>query len=134
VTPFDSIEAIARERYFWVPGPSDVSPEAKEWVVAAGAMPQPTANATVITYSAGGRIVYLTNERPVPGFYSETADQLFVWIPGVKEPTDEERDLIKTVIAAHQSGGKKALGREVRKLEANREPPPPVEGSETSAS
>ena len=114
------------ERHYWVPGPADESAEAKQWIATAGAMAAPTANATVITYEVAGRFVYLTNERPAPGFYAEPADQLFAWVAGVVEPTDEERDLIQTVITAHQSGGKDALGRKVRKLEANREDPPPV--------
>ncbi len=112
------------QRYFWVPGPAEATAEAKQSIVTAGAMPQPTANATVITYDIGGRVVYLTNERPIPGFYAENADQLFVWIPGVREPTDDERNVIRTAITAHEAGGRDALDREVRKLEANREAPP----------
>ena len=55
-----------------------------------------------------------------------------MWIPGVQEPTDEERNLIQTAITAHRSGGKDALDREVRKLEANRERPPAAQDGETS--
>jgi hypothetical protein len=112
------------ESYYWVPGPAEASPEAAQSIETASAMIEPTANATVITYEIDERIVYLTNERPIPGFYAQTADHLFVWIPGVRDPTDADRELIQTVISAQQSGGKDALDREVRKLEAGREPPP----------
>jgi hypothetical protein len=87
-------------------------------------MEQPTANSTVITYTVAKRTVYLTNEQPARGIFSEPADQLFAWIPGVEDPSEEERKLIASVIDAHQSGGKDALDREVRKLERGREPPP----------
>jgi hypothetical protein len=127
--PLDVYAVRHGERYFWAPGPSKESGEAKQWLVTAGAMPEPTANATVITYAVGGQVVYLTNERPVPDFHADPVDELFAWIPGVKKPNDEERKLVATVIKAHQSGGKDALGREVRKLETNRQPPPPVEGA-----
>lgn len=111
-------------RYFWLPGPAVASAEARQLIVTAGAMPEPTANATVITYQIGDRIVYLTNEPPIPGFYREDDDQLFVWIPGVREPTDADRAAIGTAITAHEAGGREALDREVRKLETSREPPP----------
>jgi hypothetical protein len=119
-------------RHVWVPGPAAESPDAKRDVTAVGEMNEPTANATVITYEVDGRIVYLTNEHPVPGYYTEQADQLFAWIPGVKEPTAEDRKLVETVISAHQSGGNIALDREVRKLEVNREPPPEAKPAEAS--
>ena len=106
------------------PGPAEASGEAKAWIVAAGAMPSPTANATVITYTIGPRIVYFTNERPVTGFFAEPSDQLFAWIPGVREPSDEERDAIRTAVTAQRAGGQAALDREARKLEKGREPPP----------
>ncbi len=120
------------ERYVWVPGPAAESPDAKRDVTAAGGMREPTANATVITYEIDGRIVYLTNEHPIPGYYAEPTDQLFVWIPGVQEPTDEDRKLVETVIRVHQSGGNEALDREVRKLEVGREPPPEAEPARAS--
>jgi hypothetical protein len=63
----------------------------------------PTANSTVITYAAGDRTVYMTNEPPIPGFYSEASDELFVWIPGVEEPSDEDRAVVARVIAAHEA-------------------------------
>jgi hypothetical protein len=117
--------------YYWAPGPSGESEDAEKWNAAAAGMKEPTANSTVITYTVGDRIVYLTNEEPLPGYFSQSADKLFVWIPGVKDPTDEERALIVRVIRAHEAGGKIALDREVRKLEKGREPPPSVaEGDE----
>ena len=131
-TPPDVYSVQQGQRYYWAPGPADESAEAKQSIATAGELPQPTANATVITYTISGRIVYLTNERPAPGYYAETADQLFVWVPGVRSPTEDERDLIRTAITAHRSGGKDALAREVRKLEKNRERPPPVPEDETS--
>jgi hypothetical protein len=120
------------ERYYWAPGPAKESADAKQLSTAAGDMTEPTANSTVITYAVGDRVVYLTNEAPIAGYFSETADHLYVWIPGVKDPTDEERALIATVIKAQQSGGKAALDREVRKLEKGREPPPSLPDEEAS--
>ncbi len=124
--PVDVYAVQQGERFHWVPGPAQTSPETKDWIAKSGAMSQPTANATVITYRIGPYTVYLTNERPVPGFYAETSDQLFAWIPGVREPNQEERDALATAINAQQSGGKLALEREVRKLEENHAPPPPL--------
>lgn len=112
------------DQYFWLPGPATPSVEAKAAIAKARGMSEPTANATVITYATGERIVYLTNERPFPGIYAEPTDQLFAWIPGVETPTEEQKSLIREVIAAHEAGGEKALDREVRKLEANRPAPP----------
>jgi hypothetical protein len=111
-------------RYFWLPGPSERSANAKEWLDTAGRMEQPTANATVITYTVGDRVVYLTNERPAPGFFAEGTDQLFAWIPGVRKPTEADRALLERVIRAQKEGGKQALDREVRKLQQGRDAPP----------
>ena len=111
-------------RFYWAPGPSQKAADAKKWIEQAGAMPAPTANATVITYTIGKQLVYLTNEAPAPGFFSEPSDQLFAWIPGVRKPSDEERDAIRSAITAQDAGGRAALDREARKLEKNREPPP----------
>ncbi len=124
--PVDVYSERHGDHYYWVPGPANKSNEAKQWNTMAGEMKQPTANSTVITYAVAERTVYLTNERPVPGFFSATADELFVWIPGVKEPSDEERAVIDEVIAAHKAGGRDALDREVRKLQEGREAPPEV--------
>jgi hypothetical protein len=107
--------------------------EAEQPVAQAASMDAPTANSTVITYQIDGRVVYLTNERPLPGYHSEPADNLFAWIPGVKEPGDAERDLLDRVVTAHLEGGKDALEREARKLEAGREPPPPIEAASIDA-
>jgi hypothetical protein len=113
------------ERYFWAPGPAEGDdPLVTDWIVLAGTMPQPTANATVITYTIGDRIVYMTNERPAPGFFTEEADRLYVWLPGVRKPTAEDLEVISRAVTAQQSGGKDALDREARKLEEGREPPP----------
>ncbi len=111
-------------RFFWAPGPKKSSSDAKGWIEKAGSMPAPSANATVITYTIGKRIVYLTNERPAPGFFAESASHLFAWIPGVREPDEEELDTIRTAITAQRAGGQAALDREARKLETSREPPP----------
>lgn len=110
--------------YFWVPGVTTESSQTKLWTATAVAMKQPTANSTVITYSIEGQTVYLTNEPPAPRIFSGSTDQLFVWIPGVEDPSEEEQQRIAAVIDAHSSGGKDALDREVRKLERGREPPP----------
>jgi len=117
-------------QYYWAPGPSSESADASEWTSAAASMKEPTANSTVITYTVGDQIVYLTNEKPLPGYFSEPTDQLFVWIPGVETPTDEQREIIARVIKAHSSGGQAALDREVRKLEKDRDPPPDLAAGE----
>jgi hypothetical protein len=114
------------DSWYWVPGPADSSAgDTRQSVDAAAGMDQPTANSAVITYATEGRIVYLTNERPIPGYYSEPADNLFAWVPGVREPNDADRELIGRVVEAHVQGGKNALDREARKLQAGHEPPPP---------
>lgn len=119
------VETVKKgDRHFWAPGPKDKSREVEQWASLASAMPAPTANATLITYTIGSRTVYLTNERPAPGYFSESSDQLFAWIPGVRKPSESDREAIGTAIAAHRAGGRNALDREARKLEANREPPP----------
>jgi hypothetical protein len=111
------------DRYFWPPGLAKSSPEAKGWVSRAAEMSKPSSNATVITYTIGEKLVYLTNERPVFGIHAERSDALFVWIPGVREPSSEEKDAIATAVSAHSEGGGKALDLEVRKLEEDRSPP-----------
>jgi hypothetical protein len=78
----------------------------------------------VITYTIGDDLVYLTNEPPVLGIHAEQADLLFVWIPGVREPSATEKDAIATAISAHGGGGGSSLEAEVRKLQDTRSPPP----------
>lgn len=111
-------------RYFWPPGPAATSSEAQEWIARASGMKTPTANATVITYTIGDNLVYLTNEPPVLGIYAEQADLLFVWIPGVREPSANEKNAIATAINAHDGAGASSLEAEVRKLQDERSPPP----------
>lgn len=121
----EGIAAVKKgERYYWTPGPKDKSREVEKWASQASAMAGPTANATLITYTIGSRTVYLTNERPAPGFFAEPSDQLFAWIPGVRDPTQADRESIGTAIAAHRAGGRQALDREARKLEDDHAPPP----------
>ena len=38
--------------------------------------------------------VYLTNQAPLPGVYSERAGQLYAWMPGVTKPTTTQKDTI----------------------------------------
>ena len=114
--------------YYWLPGPAKESDEVNQLIAEASELDRATGNSTVITYAAAGRTIYLTNERPIPGYYSEQSDHLFVWLPGVKDPTDEEKELVGLVISAHREGGQAALDREVRKLEEDREEPPGREG------
>jgi len=121
----EGVQAVKQDgRYFWALGPSAPRQETDAWVARAAAMEKPTANATVITYAIGDRRVYLTNEKPAPGYYAEPCDQLYAWLPGVRHPTDEERQAIATASAAHRAGGREALDREARKLERGHAPPP----------
>jgi len=119
------------DRYLWSPGPAKRSDSAMKWIDAASRMEQPTANATVITYTIGDRVVYLTNEEPGSEFYSVKANELYVWVPGVREPTNEDRALVSRVIEAQREGGEQALDREVRKLEKGRDAPPDHVPAET---
>ncbi|MBW2389063.1 MAG: hypothetical protein JRG89_11585 [Deltaproteobacteria bacterium] len=120
-------------RYFWPPGLAEDSPEAGEWIEQAAEIEQPSANASVIIYTIGDRSVYLTNESPVTGIHFERSGALFVWIPGVRDPSAEERDAIATAITAHGEGGSSALEAEVRKLQDERSPPPSAAGADSAA-
>lgn len=112
------------KRYFWAPGPTKADPRTDDWLRRASEMKAPTANASIITYGIGGQVVYLTSEKPSPGYFSETSDQLYAWMPGVLHPNDAQNDAIGTALAAHRAGGRQALDREARKLEQKRDPPP----------
>ena len=116
-------------RYFWLPGAKKNTKDAKKSIEAAIEAEKPTANATVITYQMGDRLVYLTNEPPVEGTYSTHSEELFAWIAGVAEPSSKDRDAIAGALTAHGEGGSAALEREVRKLQESREPPPSAEAS-----
>jgi hypothetical protein len=120
------------EFYYWVPGPEEASDAVDKWSASAADMKQPTANSTVITYTVDEQIVYLTNERPAPGFYAKPSAELFVWIPGVQDPTDSEKAMIEEVIKAQAAGGRAALDREARKLEEGHEAPPASAQNEIS--
>ena len=110
-------------RYYWSPGDERGSEEVRA-IDEAVAEETPTANSTVITYTLGEQIVYLTNERPAPGIYSEASDELFAWIPGVSEPTQQEHEAIATALRAHEDEGAAALDREARKLQEGHPAPP----------
>jgi hypothetical protein len=112
------------ERHFWVPGAKKGARDIDNWTKLASSMPAPTANASMITYGIGSQVVYFTSERPAPGFYSAPSNNMFVWIPGVREPRDGDLAVIDRAIEAHRAGGQNALDREARKLELNRDPPP----------
>lgn len=112
-----------KDRYFWVPGAATASPEVTTAIAHARSMTTPTANATVITYTIGDQRVYLTNEAPLAGTYTERADVLYAWIPGVTKPSEAQRDAIATAVTAHEQAGAKALAGEVRKLEQGKPAP-----------
>src|SRR6185295_7695420 len=80
-----------RGRQYWVPGPSSGSSEVKDDIRRAAAMQTPTANATVITYTISGQTVYLTDQSPLHGIYSQKAGALYAWIPGVSKPSSSQR-------------------------------------------
>ncbi len=130
--PLDVYSVNVGDYYYWVPGPAKKTDDAEGWAKEASGMKQPTANSTVITYLVGDRTVYLTNERPVPGYFAEPAAELFVWIPGVENPSAEDRQLIQDVISAQEEGGNAALDREARKLQVGREGPPKDSGPKAS--
>jgi hypothetical protein len=110
-------------RSYWVPGAAKASREVKKAIQRAGAMTTPTANATVITYTIGEDLVYLTNEAPLTGIYSQRADVLHAWIPGVTNPTEAERNAIATAVTAHEQGGAKALASKVEELQKSKPAP-----------
>lgn len=111
-------------RAYWVPGAVQGSNDVKTAIEHAGEMKTPTANATVITYAIDGEQVYLTNESPLAGIYSERADVLYAWLPGVTSPTQAQRDAIATAVTAHEQGGAQALANQVKQSEAGRPAPP----------
>ena len=86
-------------------------------------MENPTANATVITYTIGGDAVYLTDQAPLRDIYTQTAGNLYAWIPGVSDPTGPQRDTIATAVSAHQQAGAKALASEAQKYAPGNPPP-----------
>lgn len=110
-------------RYYWVPGVAEKTKQADTWIERALESEKPSANATVITYTIGDQLVYLTNEPPAAGIHSQQADQLYAWIAGTSEPSLEEADALATALAAHHGGGSASLEREVRKLQESKEPP-----------
>ena len=63
------------------------------------------------------------NEAPGTGIYSEPADVLHAWIPGVTHPTQAQKDAIATAVTAHEQGGAKALAAQVQKLQAGKPAP-----------
>jgi len=110
-------------RAYWVPGAATGTPDVKSSIAHASEMKTPTANATVITYDIDGARVYLTNEAPVAGVYSQRADVLYAWLPGVSDPTQAQRDTIATAVTAHRQGGEQALTKQVQQLEKARPAP-----------
>jgi hypothetical protein len=112
-----------KDRYLWVPGAATASSAVKTAIEHASTMSVPTANATVITYTISGERVYLTNEAPIAGTFSERADVLYAWIPGVRSPTQAQKDAIATAVTAHQQGGAQALASEVQKLQQGKPAP-----------
>jgi hypothetical protein len=111
-----------KERNLWVPGAAEATGQVKRDIALAGDMSAPTANATVITYTIGSSLVYLTNQPPLPGIYSQRAGGLHAWMPGVAKPTRDQRDAIATAVTAHEGGGSKAIAAEVQKTEQQTRP------------
>ena len=114
-----------QNRSMWVPGAATGTSEVKRDIERAAQMSAPTANATVITYTIGGSLIYLTNQAPFPGVYSQRAGQLYAWMPGVTKPTTTQKDTISTAVTAHQQGGEKALAAQVEKTQQQK---PPAQG------
>ncbi|MEW6268823.1 MAG: hypothetical protein AB1689_05945 [Thermodesulfobacteriota bacterium] len=112
-----------KDRYLWVPGAANGSSDVKTAIERAAGMTVPTANATVITYTIAGERVYLTNEAPIAGTFSERADVLYAWIPGVTRPTQAQKDVVATAVTAHQQAGAQALAGEVQKLQQGKPAP-----------
>lgn len=110
-------------RSYWVPGAAQGTPDVKSSIAHAAEMKTPTANATVITYDISGERVYLTNEAPLAGTYTQRADVLYAWLPGVTSPTQAQRDAIATAVTAHENGGAQALAKQVQQMEAGKAPP-----------
>jgi hypothetical protein len=112
----------AKDRSLWVPGAAQGTAEVKRDIELAREMIAPTANATVITYTMGSSLVYLTNQPPLAGIYSQRAGSLYAWMPGVAKPTTAERDGIATAVTAHEQGGSKAIAAQVQKSEQQARP------------
>lgn len=111
-----------KDRSLWVPGAAQGTAEVKRDLELARGMSAPTANATVITYTMGSSLVYLTNQPPLPGIYSQRSGSLYAWMPGVAKATAAERDGIATAVTAHEQGGSKAIAAEVQKSEQQARP------------
>jgi hypothetical protein len=111
-----------KDRSFWVPGAATGSSTVQKDIERASQMSAPTANATVITYTIGGSLIYLTNQAPLPGVYTERAGQLYAWMPGVTKPSSSQKDTIATAVTAHEQGGEKALAAQVEKTQQQKPP------------
>jgi hypothetical protein len=112
-----------KNRSLWVPGAATGTTDVKRDIERAAEMSSPTANATVITYTIGGSLIYLTNQAPMPGVYSQRAGQLYAWMPGVTKPSTAQRDTITTAVTAHEKGGAKAIAAQVEKTQKQKPPP-----------
>lgn len=112
-----------KNRSFWVPGAAQGTAEVKRDIERASEMSAPTANATVITYTIGDSLIYLTNQPPFPGTYSQRSGELYAWMPGVTKPSQSQRDTIETAVTAHAQGGEKALAAQVEKAQQQKPPP-----------
>jgi hypothetical protein len=111
-----------KNRSLWVPGAATGTADVKRDIERAAEMSSPTANATVITYTIGGSLIYLTNQAPMPGVYSQRAGQLYAWMPGVTKPSTAQRDTITTAVTAHEQAGAKAISAQVEKTQQQKPP------------
>lgn len=118
--PTGVFSSQANGRYYWIPGAATGTPEVEDNIEAATEMAQPSANATVVTYTVNGERTYLTSQPPIAGIYNQPADRLYAWMPGVKDPTQAERDIVGSVVAAHRDNGARALHDEVSRAAAVR--------------
>lgn len=92
-----------RERFYWVAGAAEETPEVRDAIEAAttGA---PVRGTTVAIVEVGPTVVVMTDAPPAAGVFSESAGELRAWIAGVDAPDPVQRAALAAAIRAEAAG------------------------------
>lgn len=97
--PFGVHTEHLRERFYWVPGAAQATPDVVRAIEAAktGA---PTRGTTVAIVEVGPTVVVMTDAPPAAGVFSEPAGERRAWIAGVTKPDADQRAALDAAIRA----------------------------------
>jgi len=93
-----------RERFYWVPGMAEATPEVRAAIDAAKGG-SPVRGTTVEIVEVGAIAVVLTDAPPAAGVFSEPVGERRAWIAGVTSPDPAQRAALDAALRAEGAPG-----------------------------